>query len=229
MKAFLARSSSGSHIEQSATTDGTRRSYDAVAEEYARRIFDELGHKPFDRAWLDRFAGEVRDKGQVCDVGCGPGHVTRYLDQQGVDVIGLDLSPRMIEVAQQLNPDLTFVCGDVTQLEFPSASWAGVVAFYSLIHMFDDELTRAFRELCRVLQSEAPLLLAFHEGDEILHLDEWWSRPVSLDFRFFRVSEISNALQQTGFRIDGVARRPPYHGLEHESNRFYVRARTSGS
>jgi hypothetical protein len=33
-----------------------RASYDRVADEYVRRIYDELRHKPFDREWLDRFA-----------------------------------------------------------------------------------------------------------------------------------------------------------------------------
>ncbi|HVM61780.1 MAG TPA: hypothetical protein VMV72_13040 [Verrucomicrobiae bacterium] len=47
------------------TTDATHRkdfrtSYDQVADEYARRIFDELQHKPLDRQLLDRFAASVR-------------------------------------------------------------------------------------------------------------------------------------------------------------------------
>lgn len=36
-------------------------SYDRVAGEYARHIFDELQHKPLDRELLDRFAASVRD------------------------------------------------------------------------------------------------------------------------------------------------------------------------
>lgn len=47
-------------------------SYDTVADEYVRRIYDELRHKPFDRALLERFADSVRNEGTVCDLGCGP-------------------------------------------------------------------------------------------------------------------------------------------------------------
>ena len=46
---------------------------------YARRIYSELQHKPFDRDWLDGFAEPVPSLGQVCDVGCGPGHAARYV------------------------------------------------------------------------------------------------------------------------------------------------------
>jgi hypothetical protein len=51
----------------------TKTSYDRVADEYVRRIFDELQHKPLDRLLLDRFAASVRGMGPVCDMGCGPG------------------------------------------------------------------------------------------------------------------------------------------------------------
>jgi 2-polyprenyl-3-methyl-5-hydroxy-6-metoxy-1,4-benzoquinol methylase len=73
-----------------------RMSYDTIAAEYARRIYAELKDKPFDREWLDGFAERVRAIGQVCDLGCGPGHVARYLRDRGVHVFGLDLSPVML-------------------------------------------------------------------------------------------------------------------------------------
>ena len=81
-----------------------RASYDLVADEYGRRIFDELQHKPLDRQLLDRFAESVRDVGPACDMGCGPGHVARYLHERGVRVCGVDLSPAMVEQARRLTP-----------------------------------------------------------------------------------------------------------------------------
>ena len=68
-------------------------SYDRVADEYVRRIADELRHKPLDRELLERFAASVRDAGPVCDMGCGPGHVAHYLYELGVQVCGIDSSP----------------------------------------------------------------------------------------------------------------------------------------
>ena len=56
--------------------DDLRHSYDRVAHEYAHRIHGELAHKPLDRALLDRFALEVRGRGPVCDLGCGPSRTT---------------------------------------------------------------------------------------------------------------------------------------------------------
>jgi len=73
-----------------------RESYDRIADEYALRIFNELQHKPIDRELLDRFAAEVAGRGAVCDMGCGPGHVARYLRDAGTSVFGLDLEDRTL-------------------------------------------------------------------------------------------------------------------------------------
>src|SRR5687767_7262580 len=85
-----------------------RASYDAVAEAYEREVAGELDAKPFDRELLDLFAARVRDAGPVADLGCGPGHVTAYLAGRAVEVVGVDVSPAMVERARRRNPDLAF-------------------------------------------------------------------------------------------------------------------------
>jgi 2-polyprenyl-3-methyl-5-hydroxy-6-metoxy-1,4-benzoquinol methylase len=74
------------------TTRNTLISYNRLADEYVRRIYGELEHKPLDRQLLDRFAVRVKGTGSVCDLGCGPGHVARYLHEHGAHVYGIDLS-----------------------------------------------------------------------------------------------------------------------------------------
>jgi ubiquinone/menaquinone biosynthesis C-methylase UbiE len=202
-----------------------QNSYDQVAEEYTRRIFEELQGKPLDRQLLDRFAASVRDAGTACDMGCGPGHVARYLHEQGVSVCGLDLSPGMVEQARRLTPGIEFQQGDMRELKVSDGAWAGIVAFYSLIHIPREEMVRTLRELWRVLQSGGLLLLAFHIGDESLHLAEWWGHAVCVDFFFFRSAEMTDYLRAAGFEIEEVLEREPYPDVEHQSRRSYIFAR----
>src|SRR5436305_6257632 len=108
-----------------------RESYDSAAEAYAEHLATELTQKPLDRHLLNRFAEGTRGRGLVADVGCGPGHVTRYLQEQGVTMVGIDLSPEMIAVAERLNPGLSFLVGDLRRLDPPGARFAGVVAVSS--------------------------------------------------------------------------------------------------
>jgi trans-aconitate methyltransferase len=93
-----------------------KSSYDRVAENYAKQFRDEMDKKPFDRKMLDWLAEKVSGLGVICDMGCGPGQIARYLHGQGVKVCGVDLSPAMVQQAQSLNPDIPFQRGDLLTL-----------------------------------------------------------------------------------------------------------------
>jgi len=206
-------------------TAGLQTAYDSVAEEYAQKFFHELQHKPFDRKILDRFAERVRCLGPVCDLGCGPGQVARYLHERGVDAFGVDLSPAMVQVAQRLNPGLRFEQGDMRALSAADGAWAGIAAFYSVIHTPREGAVSTFQELSRVLRPEGLLLLAFHIGTGVIHLDEWMGKPLSVDFVLFSAAEIEGYLRESGFRIEEVLQRAPYEKVEVPSRRGYVVAR----
>jgi SAM-dependent methyltransferase len=207
------------------TGDDLRTSYDRVAHEYARRLADELEHKPLDRRLLDRFAGAVRGVGPACDLGCGPGQVARYLHERGVPVVGVDLSPVMVEEARRRNEGIDFRVGDLRSLEFEEGAFAGVVAFYSLIHVPRPEVGVALGEMWRVLRPGGLLLLAFHVGDETVHRDEWWGEPVSVDFHFYRTAAMVPLVRAAGLDVVDVVERGPFPEVEYPSRRAYIFAR----
>jgi SAM-dependent methyltransferase len=207
-----------------------RTSYDVVADDYTARIAAELQHKPFDRLVLDQFAEQVRDRGWVADVGCGPGHVAQYLHDRGVRVVGIDLSPRMVECARKLHPTIEFRQADMAALPVSNEAWAGIAAFYSLIHVPRDRMVSTLREFRRVLLPRGWLLLAFHVGADVIHLDEWWGHRVSVDFVFFRSDEIESYLTAAGFEVERSTERDPYPPeVEHQSRRGYILARAGAT
>jgi SAM-dependent methyltransferase len=207
-------------------TESIRESYDRLADEYARRIFNELQHKPFDRELLNRFSATVAGRGEVCDMGYGPGHVARYLRDAGVSVFGLDISPRILDQARRFNPDISFREGNMMFLDVPDEALAGIAAFYAIVNIPEVLLPSVFRELGRVLQPDGLLLLAFHSGDEIIHADELWGRPISMDFFLFHPAAIRKHLDAAGFAIEEVFERDPYPPeVEHQSRRAYIFAR----
>lgn len=197
-------------------------SYNRVASEYVARIADELAHKPLDRHLLNWFSERVQGCGKVCDIGCGPGHVARYLHEHGVSVCGLDLSPDMVAHAQRLHPSIPFMQGNMRSLNVADAVWGGIVAFYSIIHIPRDEVVAVLREFMRVLRPGGALLLAFHIGQDIVHLDAWWDQAVALDFVFFPPDEMVAYLTTAGFEIEAVIERAPYVEAEHPSRRAYI-------
>lgn len=211
-------------IEQK--TSEVQSSYDRVADEYVRHICDELRHKPLDRQLLDRFADRVQGAGLTCDLGCGPGHVARYLHERGTAMCGVDFSRGMVEHARKLNPGIEFFQGDMRALDVPDEAWAGIVAFYAIVNLPPAELAQAAREMWRVLQPGGMLLLSFHIGDEVSHVEDLWGCAVSLDFYFFRVEDVANHLRAAGFEVDEIAEREPYApDIEYQSRRAYIFAR----
>jgi ubiquinone/menaquinone biosynthesis C-methylase UbiE len=203
-----------------------RESYDRVADEYARHIFAELDNKPLDRELLTRFAAQVKGHGEVCDMGCGPGHIARYLRDARAKVFGLDLSPGMLDEARRLNPDIPFRQGNMLALDLRDASLAGIAAFYAIVNLARESLPQVFREMARVLQPGGLLLLGFHIGDETLHRDDWWERPIDMDFHFLNPQSVQRDLEGAGLIVEEVVEREPYApGVEHQCRRAYIFAR----
>jgi hypothetical protein len=201
-------------------------SYDAAARGYADALADELDHKPLDRELLDRFAERAR--GTIADLGCGPGHVARYLHGRGATAIGIDLSPAMIEIARSLHPQLAFRVGDMTALDEPDAGFAGAVLFYSIVHFGPGELPAVFGELARVLAPGGVALVAFHAGAQIVHLDELFGARVDLEFHFHDPGAVARALAAAGLPLIEHTVREPYPEVEYPSRRAYLLARKVG-
>lgn len=202
----------------------TERSYDLVAEAYTQRLYYELQHKPFDRHMLNLLAEKVGNKGVICDMGCGPGQVAAYLHTLGLPTQGIDLSNAMLDQARHLNPAIPFQQGDMLALtNIPAAQFGGIAAFYSIIHILPNQLTQAFQELWRILKPQGVLLVTFHIGEELRHLDEFMGQAVSLDFHFFKPDAIRAQLSQVGFTLTESIERAPYPPeIEVQTRRAYL-------
>ena len=104
-------------------------------------------------------------------------------------------------------------------------AWGGIVAFYAIVHLSPDEVSRALREFHHVLRPGGLLLLGFHVGGAVVHRDELWGEPVTLDFRFFETAEIEHRLVDAGFAVEARIERQPYPDAEYPSRRAYLLAR----
>ena len=199
-------------------------SYDKVAEDYARHIYDELQHKPLDRKLLDRFSESVMNAGIVCDLGCGPGHIASYLHERGLQVCGVDLSQGMIAQARKLNLGIEFRQGDMRALAVRDNTWAGIAAFYAIVNLPAGDVAKALREMNRVLAPCGRLLLSFHIGDDTSQIEEeLWGREIALEITFFRVSTIAGHIRNAGFEIEEIVERGPYApDIEYQSRRAYI-------
>ncbi|MGW4089799.1 class I SAM-dependent DNA methyltransferase [Nocardia sp. NPDC004750] len=146
----------------------TRAAYDDVAELYTELFRHHLAGAVLDRAMLGAFVESVAGNGSgpIADVGCGPGRITGHLAALGAQVFGIDLSPRMVELACVEHPQLLFAQGSVEQLPISNEALGGIVAWYSLIHLPPDRVPHVLSEFHRVLTSKGHVLLAFQTADQ---------------------------------------------------------------
>ena len=204
-----------------------RDGYDRVAADYAAEFACELEKKPFDRKMLDWLAEKVAGLGAICDMGCGPGQVARYLHDRGVEACGVDLSAEMVRHARRLNPAIHFEQGDMLSLaDIADETYGGVAAFYSVIHVPRPRVVDALSELRRVLRRRGALLVTFHIGRETVHRDEFFGQRGSMDLHFFESAEMKAHLTAAGFDLEEAVERDPYPpAVEYQSRRAYIFAR----
>ncbi|MFT3697931.1 MAG: class I SAM-dependent methyltransferase [Kofleriaceae bacterium] len=200
------------------TNDDIARGYAPVARGYREQLGGELAGKPLDRAFLIAFAERCR--GPIVDVGCGPGHVTRFLADHGADARGIDIAPAMIAEAKASYPDLPFEVGDMAAI---TGSIAGIVAFYSIVHT--DDLATPFAGFRRALELGGLVAIAFHIGTERVVVDEMFGEKTHLEFVFHEPAKVIAALEASGFVIEARLDRAPYPAVEHQSQRCYLLAR----
>ena len=185
----------------------TRAAYDNAAATYADRFRDLLDSTPYERALLTLFADQVRQAGggPVADVGCGAGRIAGFLAEQGVDVFGIDLSPAMIEAARRDHPHIRFEVGSMTELDLPDASLAGLLAWYSLIHVPDEEIAQVLARFHRALRPGGPLLLGFHVGDDsVLRTKGVDGAAIRVQVHRRRPDRIAAWLQESGFVVEST-------------------------
>jgi SAM-dependent methyltransferase len=182
--------------------DDARTSYDTVAESYAEYVRDSLAGAPFVSAALQVFAGSVGGDKRVADIGCGPGHVTGRLRALGVDAFGVDLSAAMIDVARREHPGSAFAVGSMTALGIADESLAGLLAFWSLIHIPDEAIPGVLAEFRRVLWSGAPVLIGFHLGDRSrLKTEGYGGHPMNVYVHRRPAERMTGWLEDAGFVV----------------------------
>src|SRR5262245_36606412 len=121
--------------------------FDAHAEHDTYDVFTPQANERIIAAFV-RLSGLPRGA-RVTDLGCGSGVFTDLLRQQGFQSVGLDISPKLIELGRRKYPGLELIEGDAENLPFETGSLDGVL-LSGLVHHFPDPCKVA-AEVRRVL------------------------------------------------------------------------------
>ncbi|MEU3948340.1 class I SAM-dependent methyltransferase [Streptomyces sp. NPDC029526] len=217
-------------IERPADLDAVRDSYDRAADNYAHMVLTtgigDIRTHPWLKASIDAFADSVDGLGPVLDVGCGPGTVTAYLDGRGLDVTGVDLSPRMIENARRLHPQCRFAVASATELDLAEASLGGVLGWWSLFNLPRHVLPQVLDRFAHALVPGGCFIIATHVGDEdVVRTEAYGGVPVRWTTHKWRPEPLAELIEQAGLRPVAELRLP---ADEHTGPGVVVMARRPG-
>lgn len=129
---------------------------------------------------------------KTLDVACGTGFLTRHL--RG-DVVGLDASERMLDVARQQAPHATFVQGDALSLPFEEGSFDRVFASYFYCHLEEPDRERFLAEARRVARELVVVASVRGEGDAA---ERWEERRLEDGSRWTVYKRVFTAAQLGG-------------------------------
>ncbi len=155
--------------------------YTAVAEQYAAAFGREQDLHDVDVALVRRHLGACR--GPVLDLGCGPGTWTGLLHGLAVDVTGVDVVPAFVEHARRHHPGPSYALGSMHDL--PRRDCAGILSWFSTIHLPPHELPPALVGVRRLLAPGGVLVLGFFGSDDGVQafdhaVHEAWRWPVDV-------------------------------------------------
>ncbi|HEU0025514.1 MAG TPA: class I SAM-dependent methyltransferase [Ktedonobacterales bacterium] len=146
--------------------------YDAVAERYLTWSagISDASRQRYTLALLDGLPAGAR----VLELGCGAGGPTTRTLAARFAVTGVDISARQVELAQQAVPSATFIQSDMTALDFPSESFDGVAAFFSLIHVPREEQPPLLARIAMWLRPGGLFVATMGVNDTAGDVEENW-------------------------------------------------------
>ncbi len=148
------------------------------------------------RAVIEPWADTV--KGRILDVGSGTGRWAGHLAGLGHSIDGLEPVDQLVDIARKSHPAVLFRLGAIADLADSDDRWAGILAWYSLIHLGPDELPNALATLRSVLEDDGTMLMSFFSGPRL----EPFDHPVATAYRW-PMPDMARALGQAGLEVIG--------------------------
>jgi ubiquinone/menaquinone biosynthesis C-methylase UbiE len=174
----------------------TIKTYNEVAEIYDRLQYSTDVSEEIIASFLKVFSGQ-----SLLDVGCGPGNDTRVFVASGLNVVGIDLSERLLDIAMKNVPQSSFLLMDMRRPAIKDASFDGLWVCSSFIHIPRGDAMSTFSEFARVLRPNGLIFVNVIEGER----EDMIKSGLYLDKeRFFvdySVDKFKIVIKKSGFHI----------------------------
>ncbi len=171
-----------------------QKSYDRIAAVYEEARTGTVHLE------VDLLMQKLADGASILDIGCGAGVPIAQTLAQRFHVTGVDISGEQIRRAKLNVPAATFIHGDMMAVDFPPASFDGVVAFYSIFHLPREEHPELLRRIHTWLKPGGYLLATFSQFSESAYTEDDFF-DVTMYWSNYGLNEYTMLLTQIGFTL----------------------------
>lgn len=189
------------------TDPGTRATYETVAERYRKRNGDRSTVEDLVSRFLAAVEGTTDGRARVLDAGCGPGWESARFGAAGHDTVGIDLARAFLEIAREERGEASFARMDMRRLGFPAATFDGVWACASVLHVPRADAPATLAEFRRVLRPKGVLSLSVKHGEGTDEGDAYADDDRT--FVRYRPGELEDLLSAAGFAVETVGTDDP--------------------
>ena len=168
--------------------------YSKIAKVYTYALFDDVSTLPL----IDILIKHLSPGEEVLDLGCGPGRFSKYLSDSGLSVIGIDILDEMLDIAKAKVPNVTFKKMDMRHIDYPDATFDGILAAFSIICIPTDEIDSVMQEIKRILKPGGHILFIAQEGKPDQILDEPLMKGEKVFINFFTKKRLAKIISKAG-------------------------------
>lgn len=179
--------------------------FDKLAELYEKKFMDVSAYAKS----LDAFCDNIlQPDAEVLEIACGPGNITSYVLQKrpGLEILGVDLSPNMIRLAEINNPTASFQILDCRQIDQIDQSFDGVICGFCLPYLSKPEVEKLVRDISTLMNTGAVLYLSTMEDKYELSTFKTGSTGDKVFQHFYEADYLSGLLNENSFEIIDLVR-----------------------
>lgn len=168
--------------------------YDNTAREYAEKVRNIYLDDE-----MDYFMSLMPRESRILDLGCGSGRDARYFSDRGYNVIGVDLSENLLDIARENAPDADFRLMDIAELDFQQNYFDGIWANASIIHVPKKDLPEVLYACYDILHGIMYASFKIGEGEQMLE-DKRYENARKF-YAFYSMEEIEEFAKKAGFEV----------------------------
>jgi SAM-dependent methyltransferase len=187
-------------MEPSFSASRVARSYDRLAARYAQ--WADRVTPPLREHYAEVLSARLPPAARVLELGCGPGVPVARMLSRRFTVVGVDISWEMVRLARRNAPRAVFLQADMASVAFRPNTFAGVVAFYSLIHVPRVHHAGLLARVRRWLRPGGVLVASLGWHDLPVGTDPDWLGGGPMHWSFFDAQTNLRLLRQAGLEVE---------------------------